>query len=110
MGDTPVLATEIPEGWVTAKPLITQIFGHARCPAGVCVLAGVLLDDGTNIYTLTWPTGQRVARVCDDTGWAIEERFAGDQPATDDDARAVMWRDAIEALAEANAAARRLGF
>lgn len=39
--------------------------------------AGGTLEDGTCIYGLGFPGGQRVMRLCPSTGWALEERFRG---------------------------------
>jgi hypothetical protein len=97
----PVLATKMPDGWVTAPQVDSAVFASAQSPAGLVVMAAVLLEDGTNIYTVTWPTGQRVARTCHATHWAIEERFDGEQPTDDDDVRVRMWRMAIEAMVKA---------
>jgi hypothetical protein len=97
----PVLVTKMPDGWITSPVLDSNVFAEGQCPAGLCALTGVLLRDGTNIYALTWPTGQRVARTCHATGWSIEERFDGEQPSSDDDPRARLWSIAIEGMVRA---------
>jgi len=100
----PILTTKLPPGWMRSdlSVLEHEVLAHgvpeARPDLGVIILAGLLLSDGTNLYSLVWSTGQRVARTTADTGWAIEEQFDGQQPTSDDDPRAVMWRIAIDCM------------
>lgn len=107
MSDQPILATKLPPGWMRSDLHVLDhaVLAHgvpeARPDLGVIILAGLLLSDGTNLYSLVWSTGQRVARTTADTGWAIEEQFDGEQPTDDDDPRAVMWRIAIECMVDA---------
>jgi hypothetical protein len=95
----PDLTTTMPDGWITASPLLAEPLAEARCPDGVVVLATMCLCDGTNFFTLTWPTGQRVARAGDATGWGIQEQYDGDQPTGDEDVRSKLWSKAMTAFA-----------
>jgi hypothetical protein len=57
-------------------------------------LTGILLDNGSNIYVLAHPGGQRCVRTSPDTDWAVEERFDGERwPELDD-----LWRGVLKAV------------
>jgi hypothetical protein len=56
------------------------------------IVAGGVLEDGTNLLGMCWPGGQRVLRASPDTGWAIEERFDG----TPSERLITAWRIVVD--------------
>lgn len=102
------LTTEFPQEWMDGHRFIEAVIVKGRLKNGQRVsLGGGCLDDGTNLMALVWETGQRLMRMSPDTGWAIEERFLGEQPdATSPSGRALghMWAMAIDATATASRA------
>lgn len=99
----------VPEEWKTAPPLATRepLTGRFDCDSAPLSVSAVLLEDGSNIYALLFPGGQRLARTTADTDWAIEERFVGQPPKpqhTDTVDR--VWRMTFDAMRAAAADAR----
>lgn len=69
---------DFPAEWVgNASVLMAWCHEH---PSGVN-LSGVQLGDATCLFACDYPGGARFVRVAKHTGWAIEERYAGDPPA-----------------------------
>lgn len=92
---------ELPAEWNTApyRPGFVRLVAEITLPRKRTALGVVaLLRDGTNVVALTWPGGQRLARVSPDTGWALEERFTGRPPGPGEGKLFECWADCVAAL------------
>jgi hypothetical protein len=58
---------------------------------------------------VTWPSGQRIARVGPPTRWSVQEHFAGEPPRPGEEVIVRMWEGCVEALVGAIRAAARDG-
>jgi hypothetical protein len=94
---------ELPEEWRTApwRRGFMRVIAEANLADGTAALLVTgMLKDGTTVFALSWQRGQRVARLSPDTGWALEERFTGHDPAAADERTiANLWRVAVDAMA-----------
>lgn len=72
---------EIPAEWKTAEwKLVETSFVGDLQGGGKLIGVDGMLQDGSVFVGLTYPGGNRVARVSPCNGWAIEERFMGRPP------------------------------
>lgn len=94
---------DFPDEWITDEWLFGEVIATAEVTAGTAVLAGGMLADGSNLFGLLYPGGQRLMRTSAATNWALEERFTGEPP---DRIGMTLWRAAVDELAAAIAAAR----
>jgi hypothetical protein len=95
---------ELPEEWRTAEIRTTfvKVVGQVELPRGRAALGVmVLLKDGTNVFALTWDKGTRLARVCPDTDWALEERFTGRPPGPGEGVILKLWKLGIDSMIRA---------
>lgn len=99
---------KLPPEWELTEPQDFALMGVEDTDDGPAVFAGWLLEDGTNLMAVSWPGGQKLCRTSPDTGWALEERFAGEQPTDPEDIRQKWWRDGMDAMAHAGREARRI--
>lgn len=97
-----VAKLKFPDEWYTAPWDKCEILasGTLARTGKPLFFAGGTLDDGTCLYGLTFPRGQRVMRLSPLTGWAIEERFKGDPPKKDRPVVNRLWRKCVESLVE----------
>lgn len=92
---------DLPVEWMTAG-IVDQCVYAPRGPNDappVMHLAAVVLADGTSIFVLVYPGGERSARVSPHTDWALEERLDGNPPI--EGHRAIVdeaWRGWLDAL------------
>lgn len=77
-----MIDVRFPEEWTTSPVLDAAVLlmGELEPDSAPVTLVGVLLEDGTNLFALIHPAGQRLLRTTGSTGWAIEERFVGNPP------------------------------
>jgi hypothetical protein len=94
----PQRVIDFPDSWATGKPINQEAF---KSPDGKLIIASVLLDDGSGLWSLIFEGGHRFARTAACTGWAIEERFHGDP--TPEEAGEVneAWRDVLRSMIRA---------
>ncbi len=71
---------DFPDAWGSAPPIESL---NGKVSAGV-YLAGVLLEDGSNLWALIYPGGARFVRTAAAIDWGIEERYTGTPPREDD--------------------------
>jgi hypothetical protein len=77
---------EFPDGWGTAAPIDTLAIEHE----GLNVF-GILLADGTNIFTLIHAAGARFVRIRYPK-WEVEQEHLEQQPLPDEEtAVAAAW-------------------
>lgn len=107
MTDMQLLDVQVPEEWPLTRPVDMKVMAVEDVPEGPAAFVGWLFADGMNLMAVVWPGGQRIARIAQETGWALEERFEGEQPTDEDDVRLQWWRDGIAGLAFAVAETRR---
>lgn len=97
-----------PREWMTADPFVVQPLGLvelSRRQKGLVLTA--LLRDGTSLWAVVYPGGQRLARTTESTDWAVEERFTGDPPRRRDREKVEdAWRRVIESMVSGIRAAR----
>lgn len=108
MSATPDWVIELPEPWRTAdfRPGFVKPLGEAQLPRNrSALLVMAMLKDGTNVLALTWDRGARLARVCPDTDWALEERFTGRPPGAGEGILVELWRIGIDAVVASGKAA-----
>lgn len=94
----PKRVIDFPDAWATGKPIDQAAF---KSPGGDLMIASILLDDGSGLWSLIFEGGHRFARTAACTGWAIEERFHGDP--TPDEAQEVneAWRYVLQCMIRA---------
>lgn len=100
MSDEYLFSVDLPEEWATAR-LVDQCVYAPRGDndAPVMHLAALVLADGSSIFVLMYPGGERSARVSPHTDWALEERLGGNPPI--EEHRAIVddaWRGWLDAL------------
>ena len=94
----------LPPEWETAPFASIDPVAHGQLEDGQALLASVLLADGTNIMAVTWPGGQRVARMGMPTDWAVQEHYTGELPPGAGAAVVErMWRAAVAAMVQGKA-------
>lgn len=91
----------IPPEWVTAALIDTSAYipREHEHNSPTMYLVTIVLADGTSMFVLVYPGGERIARVSPHTSWALEERPAGKPPV--EEHRAVVddaWRGWLDAL------------
>jgi hypothetical protein len=85
-----VRVVDFPSAWGTGTPV-----DHFCVSKGELRIFGVLLDDGSNLFALIYPGGQRFARTAHVIDWGIEEAH-GPAPRSRDLARVnAAWRDVV---------------
>jgi hypothetical protein len=88
---------DFPHEWGTGEPI-----EHVAYKKDDLRIFGVLLDDGSNLFTLIYPGGERFVRTAADNDWGIEERYQGKPPRPRD--LAVVnreWRTIIDMIVTA---------
>lgn len=107
--DIPDFTVELPPEWKTADWSVDHIapIAEADLAYGKALLVMAMLNDGTNILALTWPSGQRLARMSPETGFAIEERFTGRSPQSGAAKIDEVWRLGVESMVRAGHEAER---
>lgn len=91
---------DFPDGWGTAAPVDTLIYSK-----GDLHIAGLLLDDGSNLFALIYPGGQRFVRAAPVADYALEEAFTGDPPSAEDkSAVEEEWRVLLSMMIDAGRA------
>lgn len=91
---------KFPDEWFTAPWLkceLIQVLTIKRTGQQM-FYAGGTLDDGTCLYGLSFPGGQRVMRLAPSTNWAIEERFRGNPRSADSAVVNDTWRCCVRSL------------
>jgi hypothetical protein len=98
-----------PEEWVKSRWTKTDALAVATLTAtgSTIALMGGVLEDGTCLYGLAFPGGQRVMRISPETEWAIEERFEGKPRLKDRKPVNNVWRSYVDSLIEAKRMAER---
>jgi hypothetical protein len=89
---------DFPDEWATGKPIDNASF---KSPDGSILIASILLDDGSGLWSLIFDGGHRFARTAACTGWAIEERFHGDPTPAETEQVNEMWRTVLRLMIEA---------
>jgi hypothetical protein len=96
--DARVIAIDLPAQWATAVPVDQAVYATDSGDP-VMHLASLLLADGTSIFVLLYPGGERLARVSPHTDWGLEERLDGSPPSEEHQAAVdVAWRGWLEKL------------
>jgi hypothetical protein len=102
----PEWTIELPPEWKTAEWRFVAPSHTAELPNGEkALMESAMLRDGTNLFAITWPGGQRLVRISPHTNWAIEERFAGEVPAGCGELIGRLWRITVESAVSACKAA-----
>lgn len=88
---------EFPDGWGTATPVDTIHYSKDDLH-----IAGVLLEDGSNLFALIYPGGQRFVRAAPVADYALEEAFTGEPPSVEDKAAVDgEWRQILAMMIDA---------
>lgn len=88
---------DFPDGWGTGAPVDEVAFVN-----GDMRIFGLLLDDGSNLFALIYPGGQRFVRAAAQADYALEEAFTGDPPSAGDlPAVDAQWRQILSMMIEA---------
>lgn len=98
---------KFPEEWFTApwdKCELLQVLTITRTGKQM-FYAGGTLGDGSCLYGLTFPGGERVLRISPHTEWSVEERFKGRPPRADRATVDRIWRAIVNSLIQSKAMA-----
>lgn len=93
---------DFPDGWGTADPVPSQALVLSKGPL---TIFGCLLEDGTNLFALVYPGGQRFARTAFAIDWGIEESYGPPPRRRHLAAVNATWRDIVTQMVEAGKAA-----
>ena len=102
-----IVEVTFPAEWDTAPPLLFDLLLEAKVTATGehIVIAGGVLEDGTNLLALAYPGGQRTVRMSPVTGGAIEERLEGRELSLDsDEPIRQVWRTCLDQMIDAKRA------